>query len=114
MYDTYVINVILTSVLVCRLTMAKTIAEIQQAYRERQKAQKISKFLQKERLRVKKYYTPAKKLSKKNLKAKNFQNMLRNRLSRQRRKELLEATQQELESGYATGELTANTDTDDG
>ena len=65
--------------------MAKTAAEKQKAYRERQKA-KGPEFLQKERLRAKQNYVPAAQLSNRKLKERNRRNMLRNRLSRLKKK----------------------------
>ena len=66
--------------------MGKTRAEIQRAYRERQK-DKGPKFLQKERLRVEKNYKPAENLSQAKLLERNEKAKLRNRLSRLCKKE---------------------------
>ncbi|KAH3887032.1 hypothetical protein DPMN_011044 [Dreissena polymorpha] len=65
--------------------MGKSRAEIQKAYRERQKL-KGPAFLSKERARQRQNYVPASHLSKKTKEARNNQAKLRNRLSRLRKK----------------------------
>ncbi|KAL3836929.1 hypothetical protein ACJMK2_022335 [Sinanodonta woodiana] len=60
--------------------MGKSRAEIQKAYRERQKA-KGSAYLEKERVRQLQYYTPAADLSAKKMAERNEKNKFRNRLS---------------------------------
>ncbi|KAH3712152.1 hypothetical protein DPMN_071831 [Dreissena polymorpha] len=65
--------------------MGKSRAEIQKAYRERQKL-KGPAFLYKERARQRQNYVPASHLSKKKKEARNNQAKLRNRLSRLRKK----------------------------
>ena len=64
--------------------MGKSHAEIQKAFRERQKA-KGPEFLAKERLRVKQYWVPASQLNKQKLEERNRKAKLRNRLSRLRK-----------------------------
>lgn len=66
--------------------MGKSRAEIQKAYRERQKA-KGSAFLEKERVRQLRYYKPAADLSAKKRAERNEKNKFRNRLSRLRKKQ---------------------------
>ena len=65
--------------------MAKTAAENQKAYREREKAEG-PEFLQNARLRAKQNYVPTAQLSNRKLKERNRRNMLRNRLSRLKKK----------------------------
>lgn len=66
--------------------MAKSRAEIQKAYRERQKA-KGPAFLQKERQRAQSNYVPAASMNKRKLTERNHKAKLRNRLSRLKKKE---------------------------
>lgn len=66
--------------------MAKSRAEIQKAYRERQKA-KGPAFLQKERQRAQNNYVPAASMNKRKLTERNHKAKLRNRLSRLKKKE---------------------------
>jgi hypothetical protein len=81
--------------------MTKTAAEKQRAYRERQKA-KGPEFLDKEKLWVKKYYGPAEQLIKRKLAEKNKKNMMRNWLSRLRKKQRgKEDLQTPAQSDYA-------------
>jgi len=79
--------------------MGKSRAEIQKAYRERQKA-KGSTFLEKERVRQKSYYKPAATLSKKKREERNYSNKLRNRLSRLRRQNQHNEEVTDETSGY--------------
>lgn len=71
--------------------MAKTRAEIQRAYRERKKAANKDAWLQKERSRINKYYIPADKLTRKERSQRNQKNKIRNRKSRDRKKQIMRA-----------------------
>lgn len=64
--------------------MAKSRAEIQKAYRERQKG---PAFLQKERQRAQSNYVPAASMNKRKLTERNHKAKLRNKLSRLKKKE---------------------------
>ena len=85
--------------------MTKSRAEIQKAYRERKKAANREEFLEKERVRVHKYYVPAASLPASKLKTRNLNNKFINHLSRFRKRQLAYT---EGSSGYvsSTGEET--------
>lgn len=93
--------------------MGKTRAEIQRKYREKKKTTD-PEFLNKERLRVQNYYVPAETLNKKKLAERNKKAMLRNRLSRLKKKQQLTAQDEEenqnvSDSGYASLEAIPST-----
>ena len=64
--------------------MSKTRAEIQRAYRERNKQKEGSQYLQKERERVKKYYITSSELSRSDRKKTHVIKLISNRQMRER------------------------------
>lgn len=66
--------------------MSKTRAEIQRAYRERNKQKEGSQYLQKERERVKKYYITSSELSRSDRKNRNAIKLISNSKMRERKR----------------------------
>ena len=72
--------------------MSKTRAEIQRAYRERNKQKEGSQYLQKERERVKKYYIAPSELSRSDRKKTHVIKLISNRKMRERKREVAKNT----------------------
>jgi hypothetical protein len=72
--------------------MSKTRAEIQRAYRERNKQKEGSQYLQKERERVKKYYIASSELSRSDRKKTHVIRLISNRKMRERKREVAKHT----------------------